>query len=145
MPAQGSRLKTIYAHTDGASRGNPGESGIGLILRDEDGSVLYAAGAYIGKATNNTAEYLALLACLEKARELPCQRLVVHSDSELMVRQIKGQYRVKDKNLQRLYLDARKLLAEAPFEFEIVHVEREKNRDADLLANEGIDSKKSIG
>ena len=131
----------IYAYTDGASRANPGESGIGIILRDEQGHVLFSGGGYIGKATNNAAEYQALIACLEKTLKTPCKKLVVHSDSELMVRQLQGKYRVKDKELQKYYAKVTSLLATAPFEFEIRHVERERNRDADLLANAGIDNK----
>lgn len=137
-------MPTIYAHTDGASRGNPGESGIGLILRDPDGNVLYAAGGYIGIATNNAAEYRALLACLAKANEFPCSRLVVRSDSELMVRQMRGEYKVKDPNLRRYHRDARAIVDKAAWEFEIIHVDRSANRDADLLANQGIDSRKPL-
>ncbi len=135
---------TVHAHTDGASRGNPGESGIGFILKDENGTVLYSGSGYIGKATNNVAEYEALLACLAKARELQCSALIVHSDSELMVRQLLGQYRVKDKNLQQYFLKAQQLIRTAPFRFTILHVEREENHDADLLANAGIDSKRPL-
>ena len=135
---------TVYAYTDGASRGNPGESGIGIILRDDHGNLIYSGGGYIGKATNNIAEYQALLACLKKAIMLKCQRLIVHSDSQLMVRQISGEYRVKDKVLQSFFRQANALLKDAPFTFSIIHVEREKNHDADLLANVGIDSKQPI-
>lgn len=132
---------TLIANTDGASRGNPGESGIGVILRDEQGAIVYSGCGYIGKTTNNVAEYQALLACLKKAIALRPSKLIVHSDSELMVRQLRGEYRVRDKNLQRHFAEAKRLLSSAPFTFEIVHVERERNHDADLLANEGIDSK----
>ncbi|MBI1808061.1 MAG: ribonuclease HI family protein [Ignavibacteria bacterium] len=135
---------TIYAYTDGASRGNPGESGIGIILRDEQGNVIFSAGGYIGTATNNIAEYQALLACLKKALTLRCKRLIVHSDSQLMVRQLQGTYRVKDKALQKYYQQAHRLLSSASFTFEIIHVEREHNHDADLLANSGIDSRQSL-
>jgi ribonuclease HI len=135
---------TIYAYTDGASRGNPGESGIGIILRDEQGMILFSGGGYIGTTTNNAAEYQALLACLKKASTLQCKRLVVHSDSELMVRQLQGKYRVKDKQLQRFFIQAHELLKNASFDFEIIHVEREKNQDADLLANAGIESKQNL-
>ena len=135
---------TIYAYTDGASRGNPGESGIGIILRDQQGTVLYSGCGYIGKTTNNAAEYQALLACLKKAHTLKCERLVVHSDSELMVRQLQGRYRVKDKHLQHFFAQARELLKDAPFTFEIIHVERERNHDADLLANTGIESRQEL-
>lgn len=132
---------TIYAYTDGGSRGNPGESGIGVIMRDESGKTLFAGSGYIGTATNNVAEYSALIACISKASEMGCNRLVVYSDSELMVRQLLGKYRVKDKNLARHYLEVQRLLKLASFKFEIVHIVREQNRDADLLANAGIDSK----
>ena len=135
---------TIVAHTDGASRGNPGESGIGIILRDESGNIIFSGGGYIGQATNNIAEYQALLACLKKARALECKKLIVHSDSQLMVRQLQGKYRVKDKKLQEYYREAQVLLNGAPFVFEIFHVEREGNRDADLLANAGIDNRKKL-
>ena len=134
----------VWAYTDGASRGNPGESGIGLVLKDEEGAVLYSGGGYIGTATNNVAEYEALLACLAKARELGCSELVVHSDSQLMVRQLLGQYKVKDKNLQRYFRKAKQIIQDAAFRFTINHVEREENRDADLLANAGIDSRQPL-
>jgi ribonuclease HI len=135
---------TLIANTDGASRGNPGESGIGVILKDEHGTVVYAGSGYIGRATNNVAEYRALLACLKKAAALRCSRLIVHSDSELMVRQLNGVYRVRDKALRRYYVQASRLIESAPFAFEIVHVERGRNREADILANAGIDGKRTL-
>jgi ribonuclease HI len=135
---------TIYGNTDGASRGNPGESGIGVILRDAKGNVLFSGSGYIGKATNNVAEYEALIACLRKAQSLDCKKLIVQSDSELMVKQLRGEYRVKDKKLQKYFQHAKQLLSSATFDFQIIHIEREKNRDADLLANDGIDSKQQL-
>lgn len=132
---------TIYGYTDGASRGNPGESGIGVVLRDEQGSLLFSGCGYIGTTTNNVAEYRALLACIASARTLECEKLIVHSDSQLMVRQIIGTYRVKDRNLAKYHGEVRRELQASPFAFEIVHIEREKNRDADILANTGIDSR----
>ena len=135
---------TIYANTDGASRGNPGESGIGVILRDDAGTILYRGGGYIGASTNNIAEYQALIACLKKVKRMKCDRLVVHSDSELMVRQLLGKYRVKDPDLKKCYGDVVKLLNTLPCSFEIVHIERELNQDADMLANTGIDTKKRL-
>ncbi len=135
---------TLYAACDGASRGNPGESGIGIIFRDNAGSVVYSGSGYIGKATNNIAEYEALLACLAKAAALHCTKLVVQSDSQLMVRQLQGTYKVRDKKLQRYYKRATELIRSAPFGFEIVHVDREQNSDADMLANAGIDSGREL-
>jgi ribonuclease HI len=135
---------TIYAYTDGASRGNPGESGIGIILKDDKGTVLFSGGGYIGKATNNVAEYQALLACLKKVASLPCKKLIVHSDSELMVRQLLGTYRVKDKKLQEYFLAASRYIKTAPYEFSIKHIERSLNSDADKLANAGIDARATL-
>ncbi|MCX6134143.1 MAG: ribonuclease HI family protein [Ignavibacteriales bacterium] len=135
---------TVHAFTDGAARGNPGESGIGVIFKDEQGATLVKLHGYIGETTNNVAEYTALLACLKSAPKTKCSRLVVHSDSELMVRQVLGEYKVKDLKLKVLYLKVRRLLAAAAFEFEIKHVRRELNKEADELANLGIDSRKAI-
>jgi ribonuclease HI len=134
----------IVAYTDGAARGNPGESGIGVIFKDENGTVLKKIHGYIGEATNNVAEYQALLACLKNVPKATCSRLLVHSDSELMVRQLLGEYKVKDPNLKLMFQKVQKLLAKAPYEFEIKHVGRELNKEADQLANLGIDSRKPI-
>ena len=130
---------TLYAYTDGASRGNPGESGIGAVVRTESGSVVLRFQRHIGRATNNIAEYTALLELLERMREVPCTRLVVHSDSELMVRQLNGSYKVKAPELRRRYERFVSLRKALPFGLEIRHVAREQNREADQLANEGID------
>jgi ribonuclease HI len=135
---------TLFAYTDGASRGNPGDSGIGLLVRDEQGAVVLEENGYIGRATNNVAEYTALIALLKRIMKTACTRLIVHSDSELMVRQVNGQYKVKDPDLRVHFGNVRDLLARAPFEFELRHVPREMNREADRLANEGIDTRTAI-
>ena len=132
---------TLHAYTDGAARGNPGEGGIGVIIRDESGNVLYSHGEFIGVTTNNVAEYRALIHCLDKATGMTCDRLVVNSDSELVVRQVLGKYKVKDKKLALLHLEVNKILKSAPWQFQIVHVAREMNVEADLLANAGIDNR----
>src|SRR3990172_7216737 len=134
----------VYAFTDGAARGNPGESGIGVIYKDERGVTLTELSGYIGEATNNVAEYHALLACIHGASDLKCSKLVVHSDSELMVRQLRGEYKVKDPGLKRLFLKVQHLLGDASFAFEIKHVTRDLNQEADRLANLGIDSRKRL-
>ena len=133
---------TILAYTDGASRGNPGESGIGIILKDELGKVIASQFGYIGKATNNIAEYTALAACLKLAQTTECSQLVVHSDSELMVRQLNGQYKVKDAGLKKHFRHIQNILDAAQFQFKIRHIPRENNQEADELANRGIDTKK---
>lgn len=134
----------IVAHTDGASRGNPGESGIGVILRTPDGTILGTISGYLGSTTNNIAEYSALLACLRAVAQLPCEQLTVHSDSELMVRQVRGQYKVRDVQLKKQMAHVRSLIDGAPYRFEIRHILRDQNADADELANEGIDSREPV-
>ena len=135
----------IIGFTDGASRGNPGPGGIGIILKDEAGKVLLEAKKFLGNVTNNVAEYTALLECLNhvkglaKKDGLACTALVMHSDSELMVRQMNGEYKVKDAALKKLHSQARDFLRSSEFEFSITHVPREKNKEADALANESID------
>ncbi len=135
---------TLQAFTDGASRGNPGEAGIGVILKDEKGKVLLTLSGYIGTTTNNIAEYTALRALLKNIRKFPCTALVVHSDSELMVRQMEGDYRVKDPGLKREHARAKAMIAALPCTVHFRHVPREQNADADLLANAGIDARRRV-
>jgi len=132
----------LHAFTDGASRGNPGESGIGLILKDEQGNVLLRESSFIGITTNNVAEYTALLTLLQRMKHIACTRLIVHSDSELMVRQLNGTYRVRDEALKGYYRKVMQLLAKAPYQCEVKHIPRSSNKDADHLANVGIDARK---
>lgn len=135
---------TLTGFTDGASRGNPGESGIGIVLRNTEGTTVSILGEYIGKATNNVAEYRALLRCLVLATELGCTHLIVHSDSELMVRQLQGRYRVKDATLKHHFADVQATLKNATFSFEIRHVDRSQNKEADNLANRAIDLRGTV-
>jgi ribonuclease HI len=135
---------TLEAFTDGASRGNPGESGLGIVIKGEDGTVLRTCSKYLGRATNNVAEYRALLELLEIVRTIPGSSLVAHSDSELMVRQVNGVYKVRDRGLQRLHAEVVSLLRSAPYRFELRYVPRAQNAEADRLANEGIDSHTSV-
>ena len=136
---------TILAYTDGASRGNPGESGVGIVLKDERGNTIASQYGYIGLTTNNIAEYTALAACLKLVQATGCSQLVVHSDSELMVRQLNGQYKVKDAGIRKHFRHIQTLLGASPFQFTIKHIPREKNQEADHLANRGIETKKKLG
>lgn len=123
---------------DGASRGNPGEAGCGAVIYDDRGETVRELSRYLGRATNNVAEYMGLLMGLEEALKLGVKRLRVESDSELLVRQLNGIYRVKEPRLIELNRRARELLRR--FEaYRIIHVRREENRTADRLANQGID------
>lgn len=129
-------------HVDGASRGNPGEAGFGVYVTAENGSEVASLYGYLGKATNNVAEYQALLHGLRFALARGASRVEVFSDSELLVRQIEGRYRVKSPGLQPLHREAQGLLAR--FErSRVAHVPRERNREADGLANRAVDERAS--
>ena len=124
--------------TDGGSRGNPGPAAYAFVLEAEDGTVLDARGETIGVATNNVAEYSALVAGLERAAELGVDELEVVSDSELLVKQMRGEYRVKNRALQNLFLDASSF-AQKIRRVTYTAVRREQNELADSLVNEALD------
>ena len=128
-------------YVDGAAKGNPGPAGIGvqIVL---DGQVVQEACDPIGIATNNAAEYQALIKGLTLAQELEAKRIRVVSDSELMVNHLNGRYKVKSESLRPLYLEARRLLGQFSA-FRIGHVDRSQNQEADRLANEGIQKGKT--
>lgn len=129
---------TWRLHTDGAARGNPGPAGIGIVLVRPDGEVADELARFIGHATNNVAEYTALITGLERALQFGVFDLDVYSDSELLVRQLNGEYKVKNIGLKPLHERARQLAAQFR-RVRYFHVPREQNRRADELANEGID------
>jgi probable phosphoglycerate mutase len=128
----------ISAHCDGGARGNPGPAGFGVLIRDADGTVLAELSEFLGIQTNNFAEYSGLLAALDFAITHNHPRLRVVSDSELMVKQIQGKYKVKSPILRPLFDLARKKIAQLD-SFEITHALRHKNKDADRLANQAMD------
>ncbi len=131
-------------YTDGGSRGNPGPAGSGYLLLNASGSTLRAAGHFIGHATNNQAEYDALVRGLRAAREHGCRDLEVRMDSELIVRQMTGRYRVKNAGLKNLFTQAQRLVRH--FEsVRFVHVRRERNVEADRLANQAMDARADVG
>jgi ribonuclease HI len=125
--------------TDGGARGNPGPAAFAYVLEADDGTVLDARGEAIGVATNNVAEYSALVAGFERAVEAGVSELEVRSDSELMVKQMRGEYRVKNRDLQSLFLDASRAAREIG-RVTYTHVRREHNELADRLVNEALDS-----
>jgi len=128
---------TYTIHTDGASRGNPGHSGIGYTIADAHGNVVQACGEYIGIATNNVAEYRALLRALEHAHEMGLTRVDAVADSQLMVRQLQGAYQVKNAHLLPLHAEATRLLSSFK-SFNVQHVDRGSNQEADRLATQAI-------
>ena len=128
----------LVAHSDGGARGNPGPAGYGVVIQDQAGHKVAHLSEYLGHQTNNFAEYQGLIAALEYAIEHGPKALKLISDSELLVRQIKGIYKVKNAALQDLHGRAKELIAQLEW-FSIGHALREHNRDADRLANEAMD------
>ncbi|MCX5750758.1 MAG: ribonuclease HI family protein [Candidatus Saganbacteria bacterium] len=130
-------ISKVTVNIDGAARGNPGEAGIGIIIKSGSKTIKKIA-AYIGSTTNNIAEYMALIRGLEETLLLGFKEADFISDSELLVKQINGEYRVKNEGLKPLYLHAQSLIKRLKH-FSIQHTYREQNKEADLLANKGID------
>lgn len=131
------------AYIDGGSRGNPGEAGYGVSIQGPDGEVIEEIYGYLGKATNNVAEYAALIAMLEHADRRGIRDLTVHSDSQLLVRQVRGEYRVKNPVLQEMHARALALL-ERLGAVVILHIPREENRRADYLANRAMNLRRTV-
>lgn len=127
----------VYLYVDGAARGNPGPAGIGVVIKN-DTETLLEVSDYIGKTTNNVAEYMALIRGLEEALDMGNKSIEVYSDSELVVKQINGEYKVKNEGLLPLYLHLKSLIKKFNH-FSISHNVREENKYADELANKGID------
>ena len=132
------KIKTITIRSDGAARGNPGPAALGVIIRDANERVLASYGRYIGEATNNVAEYEALISALKTAKRYQAEQLIVLLDSELLVKQLKGEYRVKNAGLKPLYASAINYLSHYS-NLAINHVPRSENHEADNLANQAID------
>ncbi len=128
----------LIAHSDGGARGNPGPAGYGVVIQDEAGRKVAALSEYLGHQTNNFAEYQGLIAALEYAIKHGPKALKLISDSELLVRQIKGIYKVKNPTLQDLHARAKELIRQLDW-FSIGHALREHNQEADRLANEAMD------
>lgn len=128
---------TIY--TDGASRNNPGEAGAGILIT-RDGMTIEKIARYLGRTTNNVAEYTAAIIGLEHAVKLRASNVKLFADSELLVKQLNGQYKVKNEGLKPLYKKAKELIAKIS-SVEVQYIPREQNREADALANQAIDEK----
>lgn len=128
----------MIVYSDGAARGNPGPAGAGFVVYDSGGRLLAKDSVYLGETTNNVAEYTAFIRALTRAADLSSGPLLAYSDSELMVRQLNGEYRVREPHLVPLYEQAKALLGRFA-SATVAHVPREKNREADRLSNEGID------
>lgn len=132
------RFEELHVHVDGAARGNPGPAAIGVVVKTRQGRKVAAFGEAIGETTNNYAEYTALVHALRLLSVFEVDRLRIHTDSELVARQIRGEYRVRDKNLRSLYAQVMSMLGRYR-DWEVLHVPREENAEADDLANLALD------
>ena len=136
--------RRVRVFTDGAARGNPGPAGAGAVILDEEGRVLARLGRFLGKQTNNVAEYQGLLLGLRRARQMGAREVEVRADSQLLIRQLQGKYAVKNEVLKRLHEEALALLQS--FEsYELVHIPREQNALADEMSNRAIDEQLNDG
>ncbi len=135
--------ETLTLQFDGGSRGNPGPAGIGVVVSASDGTSLITLGRFIGRATNNVAEYKALITAMEEALKLGARRILIRGDSELVIKQMKGEYRVKHPDMKPLYAQAQALLAKFDAT-KIEHNLRGKNALADKLANLAMDRKADV-
>lgn len=131
------KSRRVYLYIDGACRGNPGPAGIGVLILDRNRKKIKELYRYIGEATNNIAEYNALIYGLEEAIGLGADEVVINLDSELVVKQLNGEYRVKDSDIRPLFEKALSILKDLA-DFEVRHIDRAKNREADRLANKSI-------
>jgi ribonuclease HI len=137
-PPPTAKTEEAVLWTDGAARGNPGPAGIGAILKSPTGEVLFKGSEFLGHTTNNVAEYKAVLLGLAGALAQGIDRIEVRADSELLIKQLKGEYRVKSPGLRPLFEEARRLISRFT-SVKLTHIRRELNGEADRLANEGID------
>ena len=142
---------TYILQFDGGSRGNPGPAGIGVTISDGAGKAVYELGEYLGRCTNNVAEYTALVRGLAAAKTIGIRKLLIRADSELVVRQMNGQYKVKSPDLKPLFQQAQALIAEITAaagagrgEVKVTHVYREGNTRADELANLAMDAQRKL-
>lgn len=133
----------LIIHVDGGARGNPGPAGAGVVIAARDGRLVFEAGYFLGTQTNNVAEYTALVRALERAQHCAAQHITIYSDSELLVRQLTGEYRVKNARLAKLYQQAQLLLLKAP-RWTVRHVRREANKRADELANLAMNRRANV-
>ncbi len=135
-------MKLLNVYTDGGSRGNPGPSAIGIVFKNEKGEIIWQQNKDIGKATNNEAEYSALIYAMKHVNRHHSDKICFYSDSELMIRQMKGEYKIKNPGIQRLFLEAwnRKIGIKSKVEF--IQIPREQNKEADALLNKILNQNK---
>jgi len=134
------KKKTIYIYVDGGARGNPGPAGVGVVLLDEDNKIISEISEYIGTATNNVAEYSAIIHGMQEALRLKLKNVIIKVDSQLIARQLKGEYKVKNANLKKFFERALNLMKKFDT-LVIIEIPREENKLADKLVNRAINLK----
>ena len=134
-------MKILNVYTDGASRGNPGPASIGIVFKDEKNDIIWQQQKAIGKTTNNEAEYQALIYAMKHVKRYHPDQVRFHADSELIVRQMKGEYKIKNPTIQKLFLEAWNRKIDLKIKTEFIAVPREENKEADSLANNALDQK----
>lgn len=132
-------MTTFFIYTDGGARGNPGPAATGIIIKDETGKTITHYGEYLGKTTNNIAEYSALISALKKAKSLGATKVTCYADSKLVIEQVSGRWKVKEPHLQTLVLEAYKLLQTFTDGYSLKYIPREKNKEADAEVNKVLD------
>ena len=132
-------IAKVFIYTDGAARGNPGPAAIGAVIKDDKGNVLARLSRHIGNTTNNQAEYRAVITALEKAVGLGARQVILKADSELVVKQINGRYKIKNAALRPLYQEVVKLTGSLE-KLTVSYIPRARNAEADALANQALDN-----
>lgn len=135
-------MEILNVYTDGGSRGNPGPSAIGIVLKNETGEIIWQKNKDIGKATNNEAEYSALIYAMKHVNRYHPEKIYFYSDSELMVKQMRGEYKIKNHGIQKLFLDAWNRKIDMKSEVEFIQIPREQNKEADALLNKILNQNK---
>lgn len=133
-------MQKLIIHSDGGSRGNPGPGAIGVVITNEAGEIVHKISHYIGRTTNNQAEYQAILSGLEAAKKLKADSVDCFLDSELVVKQLRHEYKVKDKDMASLFVKVHNLSLQFK-KITFTHIRREQNKEADRLVNEALDKK----
>jgi len=135
-------MKILNVYTDGASRGNPGPASIGIVFKDSAGKIIWEQQKELGKATNNEAEYQALIYAMKNVRRHHPDKIIFHADSELIIKQMRGEYKIKNPGIQKLFLEAWNRKIDLKIETEFIEVPRGQNKEADALANKALDQGK---
>ncbi|TRZ82386.1 reverse transcriptase-like protein [bacterium] len=135
-------MKLLNVYTDGGSRGNPGPSAIGIVFKNEEGETIWEQNKDIGRATNNEAEYSALIYAMKHINRYHPEKVCFYSDSELMIRQMKGEYKIKNSGIQKLFLEAWNRKIDMKSKIEFIQIPREQNKEADALLNKILDQEK---